>query len=52
MGVSLPRPFGRYGMFDKFPKISLDYSLLDAEGIMIKNVNFVLVIISESPRLF
>ena len=35
-GRTVPRPFGRSGMIDKIPKISLDHCLLVAKGIMQK----------------
>ena len=38
MGVALPRLFGKSGMLDKIFSNILDYSLLDAKGIM-KNIH-------------
>ena len=37
-------PFGRSGMHDKIPKLSLDHCLLDANGIMQKNQPFNVII--------
>ena len=36
MGVALSRSFGRSGLLDKIPKISLDHCLLNAKEIIQK----------------